>query len=154
MNAFSIRLPFLLLILIATLFTGCWSYEEVEMLGVENVEVANLSDKALDVEVTVKIRNPNNYKITIVGSDLDMVLNGQSMGKAKLKNQVVIPKNSNQSHKVLISGDPKALLSNPLGALMGLMGKSMEVGVKGKVKVRARFITKSFDVDIKERIKP
>ena len=153
MNHLSVRFSLLFLFIVSTFITGCFSYEEVEMLGVENVEMVNLSDKEVEVEVTVKLKNPNNYKISIVGSDLDMYLNGTAMGKATLKNNVVIPKNSNQSHKIRISADPKALMSNPLGAIMGLLGKPLEVGVKGKVKVKAKFITKKFDIDVKERVK-
>lgn len=132
--------------------SSCINYEDVEMLGVQDFKVRELSPSNILVEVYVKVRNPNNYNISVVGSDLQLELNGDPMGKAKIKNNIIIPKNSTETHMILVQADPTKLAENPLGMAMSLMGKPLNVGVKGKVKARARFISKKFDVDITERV--
>ena len=62
----------MLVAFLATSLTSCLTYEEVEFVGVKNVDVESFSMKEAVIKVTVQVKNPNKYKIKITNSDLDL----------------------------------------------------------------------------------
>jgi len=101
--------------------------------------------------VAMQINNPNNYKISIVNSDLDLYLNETNLGKAEIDNKVVLPPNSNEIQHAFISTSLKNVASNSLPILLTLMNKkSFPIHVKGNIKAKAKGLSKSFPVDFKE----
>ncbi|PCJ83610.1 MAG: hypothetical protein COA57_10860 [Flavobacteriales bacterium] len=132
---------------------SCISYKEVQFIAMIGAEVKSFSAKGLNVELGVKLRNPNNYKITVVDSDLDIFINGKPMGKAKIKNKIKMKKNSEDVHHFIISADYDNAAVGGLSAIMAMLGaSSMQLRIKGKVKAKALVFRKTFDVDFTERV--
>jgi LEA14-like dessication related protein len=140
---------FLLLIL-----SSCFKYRDVNVVGVTDVKLQNVSLEKVDVLITLQVQNPNNYKISIVDGDMQVYVKGVKLGNAVIKNNVVLPKKSDMKHDILISGTPSQMSIAAIPTLMGLMGKnkSVPIKIKGEIKARAKGISKKFPVDFSDNV--
>lgn len=141
------------LLLIISL-SSCIEYKEVKMIKVVDFGVKNITTKGVNFQVSMQIKNPNDYKIGIIGSDLDLYVKDEKVGKVILKDKVFLPKNSNKIHHFIFETDYKNLTTDPasiLGMVMG--GNQLEIEVKGNIKAKAKGLSKKFPVDFKEKIK-
>ena len=133
--------------------TSCFKYEEVKMVRVVDMGVKNITSKGVDFHVDMQINNPNNYNISIVGSDLDLFVKEKKSGKVNLKNKVTLPKKSNEVHHFVFESDYKNITADPLTILSTVLGNSrLDVQVKGTIKAKAKGISKKFPVDFKEKV--
>ena len=141
-----------LLIMFSTV--GCLTYKEVKVIDVTEVGVKKFTARGLEVEVAMQIKNPNNYNINIVDSDLELFVKGSKIGTATIENKVVLPKKSNQIHRFIIKSSLKDMGNSVLPILMGVLGGgTISLQVKGDIKAKAKGIGKRFPVDFKEKIK-
>lgn len=141
------------LALLSLLLTSCFTYEDVDVKGIEDVKVKNFSKSGIEVDIAVHLVNPNNYKITVTGSDLDVFIGGKSMGKARIKNRVVLPKKSDKVQHITVVADFKDMASVGLPGLLSIFsGGSLQLGIKGDIKGKAMMITRKFPVDFTERV--
>jgi len=141
-----------ILILLLSL-SSCMEYEEVRMVKVVDFGVKNLSTKGVVFQVSMQIKNPNDYKIGIVGSDLDLYIKDEKVGKVTLKDKIFLPKNSNKIHHFVFETDYTNLTTDPasiLGMVMG--GAQLEIQVKGFIKAKAKGVSKKFPVEFKEKV--
>jgi len=153
MSLIKIIKSFSLLLIIAITLVSCMKYEEVEMVKVHNVGIKKFSGKGIIVEVAMQIKNPNNYKISIVDSDLDLFIKDDKIGTANIKENIVLPKNSNKIHRFTIESTFEDMLKGALPTIMGvLFNQSVELQVKGNIKARAKSLSKRFPVDFKEKV--
>ena len=67
--------------------------QEVEVVKVTDVGIKNFSSKGIEVGIAMQIKNPNNYAISIVGSDLIIFLKGQKLGTAAIKEKIKLNEN-------------------------------------------------------------
>ena len=143
----------LTLLLISSL-AGCITYKEVQMIKVTDVGVKNFTTEGVEVEVAMQIKNPNNYKISIVDSDLDLFVKGNRIGTANIDNKVTLPKKSNQIHRFIIKSSLKDMGSSAIPLLMGVLGGgTIDLQIKGDIKAKAKGISKKFPVDFKKKVK-
>lgn len=140
-------------VLMLSLFS-CFKYEDVQILEVTNIRVLDLTTKKIEVGIDMHIVNPNNYKISITDSDLELMIKNKKIGTAKIKEKIELPKKSDQVHHVSIITDTKDIVSGAIPVLLGLMfDDSIELQVKGEIRAKAKSISKNFPVDFKERVK-
>jgi LEA14-like dessication related protein len=146
----AIFLSFLSIILFAV---GCLSYKEVKVIDVTDVGVKKFTAKGVEVEVAMQIKNPNNYNIKIVDSDLELFVKENRIGTAKIDNKVTLQKKSNQIHRFIIKSSLKDMGSSVFPLLMNVLGGgSIELHIKGDIKATAKGIGKRFPVDFKEKV--
>lgn len=146
----AIYLSFLLIILSAV---GCLTYKEVKVIAVTEVGVKQFTTKGVEVEVAMQIKNPNNYKINIVDSDLELFVKGSRIGTATIDNKVTLPKKSNQIHRFIIKSALKDMGTNVFPILMTVLGGGIiDLQIKGDIKATAKGIGKRFPVDFKEKV--
>ena len=140
-------------IAMSVLITSCFSYEEVEITKIVSTEVKSFSSESVEVEIVLQINNPNNYKISITNSDLDLFLNGSEMGKAIIKEKIVIPKKSNEVHRFTIKLNNKDLAANTMPFILSaVLGRPMRLTVKGYIKAKAKMISKKIPIEFTENI--
>ena len=102
----------------------------------------------------MQIKNPNNYNISIVDSDLQLFAKGNKVGTANIENKVTLPKKSNQIHRFIITSSLKDMGASAFPILMSVLGgDDIEVQVAGDIKAKAKGIGKRFPVDFKEKVK-
>ena len=140
-------------VLMLSLFS-CFKYEDVQLLEVTNIRILDLTTKKIEVGIDMHIVNPNNYKISITDSDLELMIKNKKIGTAKIKEKIELPKKSDQVHHISIITDTKDIVSGAIPVLLGLMfDDSIELQVKGEIRAKAKSISKNFPVDFKERVK-
>ncbi len=139
--------------LLALSISGCIQYKEVEMVQVTDVGVKNFTKNGIEIEVAMQIKNPNNYKISIVDSDLELLIKKNRIGTANIDNKIVLPKKSNKIHRFIIKTTLKDMASNTLPILISVLsGGHIELQVKGDIKAKAKGIGKRIPVDFKEKL--
>ncbi|MBV6483805.1 MAG: hypothetical protein KFKLKKLM_00261 [Flavobacteriales bacterium] len=144
----------LVLIVISITLTSCFKYEEVVMKEVTNVSVNSFSANNIEIKVDMRIINPNNYKISIVDSDLELFVKNKKVGTSKIKDKIELPKNSDQTHQIVIATNVGDMIGTAIPVILSvLFDESVDLQVKGEIKARAKSLSKSFPVDFKERVK-
>jgi LEA14-like dessication related protein len=142
------------LFLLALSLFSCLQYKEVQIIKVTDVGIKDVSTKAIEIEVSMQIKNPNKYDISIVDSDLTLFLKGKKLGTANIKEKIKLKKKSNEIHRFVIQSNLKDIASGVLPIIMGLMTKdSIELEVKGDIKAKAKGISKKVPIDFKEKVK-
>ncbi len=137
------------------LLTSCWSYEEVSLQRIVSMEIKNFTLKGIEVAVEMEINNPNNYKITLLDADVNLIINQKDLGKANVQNKVVLAKRSIEKYIVHIKKDfdnMNALMSLGSSYLSG-GAQNFVINAKGNIKAKAFMISKRFDVDVTERVR-
>lgn len=139
---------FLVSLSIVICFTSCFSYEEVKIKNIKSVKLVELSKEGLVVESEIQVENPNNYKISVVDSEFDIFIKNTKIAKSKMDSKLVLPKNSDEVHKVILRSDYKDLADGALGNMIALtMGsKNIDFKVEGHVVGKVLFIRKKVDV--------
>src|SRR5690554_2952064 len=79
---------------ISLLLSSCVNYDEVEIKEIQEVKLVSFSDKGLIVDSKVKISNPNIFDIKVVGSKLDVIVQGRVIGSTKIDGKLVLPSKS------------------------------------------------------------
>lgn len=123
------------------------------MIKVVDFGIKGISAKGVNFQVSMQIKNPNNYKIGIVGSDLNLYVKDEKVGKVTLKDKIVLPKNSNKIHHFVFETDYKDLSTDPATILASVLGGGkIEIHIKGHIKAKAKGLSKKFPIDFKEKI--
>ncbi len=134
------------------LCSGCTVYEDVQILGISDYKIASLKDDKIQLNVALDVKNPNPYKIKIKKTSLDLFVNGSQVGEADMLNQIILKKKSSDSHQIALITDKSVLSKALISSIGALMGKKIDVGIKGKVKAKALGIGKKFDVDFSKKV--
>ncbi|MFH1322098.1 MAG: LEA type 2 family protein [Bacteroidota bacterium] len=137
----------------SVLITSCLSYEDVKITRVVSTDVKKFSSETVEVEVVLQINNPNNYKISITNSNLDVFLNNSEIGKATIKEKIVIPGKSNEVHRFTLKLKNMDLKAGTMPAILSAaLGGGMRLTVKGYIKVKAKMISKKVPLKFSENI--
>lgn len=142
-----------LLILFTTfLMTSC-AFEDIQMLGVQNVNVDEFNTDRVQITTSIKLRNPNNYKIKIKKSELALYVNGTTVGTTKLRQKIVLPKNSTLDHDFVIESTIKDVAISGVSGVLGvLQSGGVRLGVDGYVKGSAFLISMKIPVEVEENV--
>jgi LEA14-like dessication related protein len=143
------HLNYLFIIFLSISLTSCFSYKELQVKEVESVKILSVNDNTADVEVALRIINPNNSKIIVKSCNLDASINKKEIGKVCFDKKMVIPERSEKTYIVLLKADMnevKKLMPSMLFASNALLN------IKGDMKVRMKFISKNITVDRDEKI--
>ena len=147
------KYSFLLLLAICFSLYSCMEYKDVEVIDVSDIRVKSLTTSVVEIEFKMQINNPNNYKISVVDSDLELFIKDKKIGTAKIQDKIVLPKESNKKHTIVVETGLSDMLSGAIPVLMGLMFDSnIELQVKGEIRAKAKQLSKSFPVDFKEKV--
>lgn len=147
--------PFLTMFVMCTLFSFLSSclYKEVMILKLENVFIKQFSSKGIAAEVFLKVNNPNNYDISVIGSDLDIIINEKPVGKATISDKIILPKKSENVHRFIIESNFDKLGTGVLTTLASvLLTQSVKLGVKGDITAKALFVQKKIKVEFNENV--
>lgn len=103
--------------------------------------------------ISLEITNPNNFAITVTNADFELFSSKVNVGKASLNEPFKIAANSTEVYAVKLNGNVGNLLAGSITGLMGaLSGKNPEVTIKGTLKAKAFFLSKTIPVEVKTEI--
>ena len=143
---------FVLGIVFTQLLTGCLSYKEVTFQGMEGYEIVKMDKDGMEAELKVKVRNPNGYNIKVKGSNIDLYIDNDRLGKVKVMNTIKLKKKSTQVYKIRLKSKFDQVGGSMLTMGKSMFGGGMNVRTKGHVKASAFLISKKVPFDITERV--
>ncbi|MBK8950751.1 MAG: LEA type 2 family protein [Flavobacteriales bacterium] len=125
--------------------TGCTTYREVTVDGVENVRLAGMDAQGMAVRVEVRVTNPNRYRIHVHDPELDLYLNETRIGTAVLDTPLTVPARSTSTLRIPLHArvDGGPLLVMGLGMLLG---DRPVLRAEGTVGARAGLVRKRFPI--------
>jgi LEA14-like dessication related protein len=133
-------------------FSSCTMYKEVEVQEVLEVKIIEFDTDGADCEITMTVKNPNGYKISLTESEVDLFFEGKFLGNVELTEQIVLPKRSVSTVQLKCLADYESLQS-VMGNFITILFKSEYVMEgKGYVKGKALLVSKKFPVEFKEKI--
>lgn len=147
---------FLLLAIYCSLgiaFFSCMEIQPVTIGGVENPKLKKLSREGIEADFDMRIKNPNNMRITVFPSQFEATINDISVGKVKLTKKVRIKANSDEKETFHIKADFSKLGIGDITKVMPIVssGKA-SIYLKGNVRAGKWFYKKRFPVDMKKTI--
>jgi LEA14-like dessication related protein len=135
------------------LFSGCIDVSTIKIVDIESLKVLRMDETGAEIELMVKIKNPNSLGFTIVDSDLKASMGTMELGNAALKNKVKVPANSEESHRFVIESTFSGSLMKNLGSLfLALKTPSTEIHLQGKLKGKSWGFSKTIPIDVKEKV--
>lgn len=139
---------------IAVLFllTSCLEFDEVKFKGIESVKLPKFDEKEMILDLVLRIENPNNYKIKIKPSKLDVYIGGTKMGIVHLDEKVVLKKKQENIYATQLKFKLEAGVFFTLFKLATL--KEISLGLKGQIKGSVYGISKKVNVDETKAIDP
>jgi LEA14-like dessication related protein len=138
---------YLILVLITSLLWSCSGFKELSVSDIQSLNVQNIDSKGATFKVGVTIKNPNSFKIRVTAGELNVKLGKRDIGKASLKNKIVIPAKSEKTHEFEISTDLSTLGLAAIPMIAELIkSKKTSVTLDGYVKGRALFISRKIDI--------
>jgi LEA14-like dessication related protein len=147
-----LRIP--LLFLLVTVFFSCRAPQMITISKVEGSKILKLDQTGIEMEVSLRIKNPNRIGFNIYrSSNLNATVNGLDLGRLKIGKRIHIGANSDDVHTFTLSSDFSKMGIADLPKLLTLgKSKSATIGIKGNLKVGKFFYKKSFDVDRTEKV--
>jgi LEA14-like dessication related protein len=122
------------------------------MVTFNEIERGKIEDKKIDFKVKLVLVNPNFYALKIKPTVLDIMIDGNPMGKIYLNEKVKLRRKTEQEYAVPLS------FKLEKGTLMSLvtlgLRDQIEIQVKGPVKGGVLFLYKEFPFDYKKSIAP
>jgi len=129
---------------------GCLDFNTPEMRGGEDFSVNKIDGNKIDLNVKANIYNDNCFSVKIKPSDLELFVEGESVGTVRLNKKVKLKKRK----ETPIDANLTATLND--GALMKMMRYAaqgeVEVRLKGKAKAGVFIFSKKMDIDEKKKI--
>ena len=80
------------------LLSSCLEFDDVKFKGIESVKFPKIDQKEIVIDLSLKLDNPNNYKIKIKPSILDVYIGGKLMGQIHMDDKLVIKKSQENSY--------------------------------------------------------
>lgn len=147
------RFTVLLLSIIISIFsTGC-SFQEIEFGGVKGVSVKNISKESIQLEIKVKITNPNTFSFKITDVDLDVLLNGNELGRINKIEKVTIPAKSDQIHTFNLDIALSKLKSNAISIAASFLTGKKNIILNGTITARWFLIKKKIRIENNQALK-
>lgn len=153
----SIHKVFFISVFSILLLSSCITYKDVQFQGVENFKINNLDTKQVTLSFDLKIYNPNNYKIKVKPSEVNVLnKNNKLLGKAEILDKVVVQKEKSGLYPVTVKAKLSDVFISGGGSILDLIkNRSTDIKLQGTIKVKAKCIgkkikldeTKTFDVE-------
>lgn len=116
------------------IFSGC--IEQPEFKGATNFRLDKVNQDKLSFNIDVEIFNPNNYKLKIRKSTMDLYIDDLYIGQAHLLDKYTMNKNATTISNVPVEVE---LDRGVFMKLLGLsIGNKASVRLEGKLKASAR----------------
>ena len=144
---------FILFIFCSFFICSCKEYQDVSFNGIENVRIVSVSQQGAEVEITAKIKNPNNTAFNVYPADLDITLGGINAGKAHIVGRTRIKAHSEKSYTFKIKSNFSDMSMSDLPKLMAMAkSKNVTVGLKGNLKAGKIYYKEHFPVDVTQSV--
>lgn len=123
---------FLYLVGLVFVFMSCSSPKSLEYRDYHNFTIDKLGFNNSTVSLDIEYYNPNNFRMQLRNTDLDVFINGKLFGHSSTDTLIQIPRKDTFNLPVKFDVNMQTVFQN---ALNTLFGKEVLVRVAGKIKV-------------------
>ena len=117
--------------------------------GIDSYNFNRAEANAMEVQLNVKIKNPNAFNILIKKYDLNVIVNGTKIGQAKSKEKVRLTKQTEQAYPFYLQTDLQNVLAQILPGLSSIINnKPIELKLEGYIKGGAFGVSKKFPFSV------
>ena len=142
----------LLLSISFLLFTSCFNVKSPELEGIKKFKITKITKSSIFIEIGVKIDNPNNIKFKIKDIDMDIFINDQFIGLAKLNDKVVIENNKSDIYNFKVEAKISKILGGSIAGVLGVfLNQNIKLKTKGRLTVTAFLIKKSYKIEHEQK---
>lgn len=147
MNYSHIFLAFCSVILFCS--SACVSLKAPEFAGLDSYKFNKSNPKDIELQMNLKVKNPNKTNIKVKKYMLNVSVNGTSIGKAQSKGPVVLPKNSEGSYPFYLHTNLENIMAQVFPGLSAIISqKPIELKLDGYIKGGAYGVSKKFPISI------
>jgi LEA14-like dessication related protein len=138
---------FLRIILFCFIFIGlssCSLFKDIKINAVKDIS-PSIENKAIIINTSVEVKNPNFYRVAIKSTDLQVFLDDKELGNIELLDKVLFKKKTTDTYALklkmkLVDGALFTILRN-------VFKKEVTLTFKGKIKGAALGIPKSITIN-------
>jgi|SRR5690348_1295530 LEA14-like dessication related protein len=134
--------------LVAVAFMSCSSPKALEYREYHNFSVEKLGYSNSTIKMDLVYFNPNNFRMQLRNTDLDIFINGKLFGHSSTDTLIPIPKRDTFSLPVMFDVNMQSLYQN---ALNTLLGREVTLKVSGKVKIGKANVFMYFPVNYESK---
>ena len=134
--------------LVVLVFMSCSSPKALEYREYHNFSVEKLGYSNSTIKLDLVYFNPNNFRMQLRNTDLDIFINGKLFGHSSTDTLIPIPKRDTFSLPVMFDVNMQSLYQN---ALNTLLGREVTVKVSGKVKIDKANVFMYFPVNYESK---
>ncbi len=143
----------ILITLISLIIVAC-SLKPVTVQKVDGLNINSANMNEIEVALTLKIDNPNNYAITVKKIDLNVNAGGIDLGRVLVEQKVKIPAKSVTSQTFNFKVNLSQLGAAAIPAGLALLSKgNLQLKANGKIRAKAFLISKNFEVNFSDAVK-
>lgn len=129
-------------------FMSCSSPKALEYREYHNFSVEKLGYSNSTIKMDLVYFNPNNFRMQLRNTDLDIFINGKLFGHSSTDTLIPIPKRDTFSLPVMFDVNMQSLYQN---ALNTLLGREVTLKVSGKVKIGKANVFMYFPVNYESK---
>lgn len=130
------------------LFTGCFSVRSLQVGKISDLKPENITANSITFAFQARIKNQNNFGITVSKVRLNASLDGKELGKVSKINKIKIKRNSDDMHEIKVTVKFKEQ-STGISDLFRMYQKRNAMKFKGFIKARAFCIGKKIRIEDK-----
>ncbi len=134
----------ILLILSSLIFLSCSKPVAPEYKTYKNFKVETLGLNQSKVKMNLVYSNPNNMRLTMKNTEIDIYINDQFVGHSSTPQAIDIPQNADFLVPIEFMVDMKFLATN---SLLAMFGKEVMLKATGKTKVGKSGIYFNFPIN-------
>lgn len=143
---------FLIIPVFSFLLSSCDMYKDVVVEQVVNLQIISFNQEGAEFDLELLVDNPNNYKISLTKSHVQLFFEGKALGEVQLKEKIVIPKKSH-STIVLKCTAQFENFQELMGSMLTLLFKSTyTLEGKGHIRGKALIVSKKVPVEFNHKI--
>lgn len=129
-------------------FLSCSAPKPLEYMSYNNFKIDKLGFDYSTIKLNLTYYNPNNFRMQLRNTDLDVFINGKLFGHSATDTLIQIPKKDTFSLPVSFNVNMQNVYQN---ALNTLLGKEVLIKVTGKVKVGKANVFMYFPVNYESK---
>ena len=127
---------------------SCSTPKALEYISYNNFTIEKLGFDYSTVNLDLKYFNPNNFRMQLRNTNLDVFINGKLFGHSSTDTLIQIPKRDSFTLPIKFNVNMQSVYQN---ALNTLLGKEVLIKVTGKVKVGKANVFMYFPVNYESK---
>lgn len=134
---------------VALLMNSCSFFQTVEVGEVEGIYFTQLGSRKITLEVLIPIENNNSLNFKISSIDLDVIINGEKLGKILNVGEVIITGKSSEVYHFPLDVEYSGtnILRGALTMFYLLLDRQVDVRVSGFIQIKSILFSKKILVD-------